>query len=70
MRESGGVQVWVGAKVKVDGEAETLSGEAAVIVVMGTNRGSARRGTGLAIFMGMKTLEAQCSLRYSPPFSS
>lgn len=26
--------------------------------------------TGLAIFMGMKTLEVQCSLRYSPPFSS
>lgn len=29
-----------------------------------------RPGAGLAIFMGMKTLEARCSLRYSPPFSS
>lgn len=31
--------------------------------------GSAGRA-GLAIFMGTKALEAQCSLRYSPPFSS
>lgn len=31
--------------------------------------GSAGRA-GLAIFMGTNALEAQCSLRYSPPFSS
>ena len=41
-----------------------------VIVGMVTEGSAGRAGTGLAIFMGMKTLEEPCSLRYSPPFSS
>lgn len=41
-----------------------------VVVGMVTEGSAGRTGTGLTIFMGMKTLEAQCSLRYSPPFSS
>lgn len=44
--------------------------EAPVDVSVLTEGSVGRAGTGLAIFKGTKTLEAQCSLRYSPPFSS
>lgn len=44
--------------------------EAPVDVSVGTEGSVGRAGTGLVIFMGMKRLEAPCSLRYSPPFSS
>lgn len=44
--------------------------EAPVDVSVVTGGSVGRAGTGLVIFMGIKKLEAQCSLRYSPPFSS
>lgn len=44
--------------------------EAPADVSAGAEGSVGRPGAGLVIFMGTKTLEARCSLRYSPPFSS
>lgn len=48
----------------------TMATDAAADVIVGAEDSVGRAGAALVIFMGMKTLEAQCSLRYSPPFSS
>lgn len=44
--------------------------ETAADASVGAEGSVGRAGAGLVIFMGMKMLEARCSLRYSPPFSS
>lgn len=58
-------QEGIGANVTV-----VTAVEAPVDVSVVTGGSLGRAGTGLAILIGIKTLEAECSLRYSPPFSS
>lgn len=48
----------------------TTPAEAMVVVAAVTEGSVGREGAGLESFMGMKMFEAECSLRYSPPFSS
>lgn len=55
----------VGADVTMVTDAEATAD-----VIVGAEDSVGRAGAGLVIFMGTKTLEAQCSLRYSPPLSS
>lgn len=55
----------VGAAINV-----TTPADAAVVVAVVTEGSVGREGGGLESFMGMKMFEAECSLRYSPPFSS
>lgn len=54
-----------------EGGAEAAMAAAVPVGVCKVTEGSVgRAGTGLTIFKGTKALEAQCSRRYSPPFSS
>lgn len=54
-----------GADVTMVTNAEAPAG-----VIVGAEGSVGRAGAALLIFIGTKTLEARCSLRYSPPFSS
>lgn len=60
------------AELEVVGAAVTTAAdEEATADISEEAEGSVgRAGAGLVIFMGTKMLEASCSLRYSPPFSS
>lgn len=72
------VTVETSAAATVAGELETVGAavnvttpaDAMVVVAVVAEGSAGREGAGLESFMGMKMFAAECSLRYSPPFSS
>lgn len=59
-------------KVEIGGADVTMvtNAEVPAGVIVGAEGSVGRAGAALLSFIGTKTLEARCSLRYSPPFSS